>query len=328
MVKDKLNLKEIIEHYNRFNPKSNIDVDSNMIIPPNAQTNNVFIFPDEGLVLRVSGRDNAPLCYIVENWAFRYLKQKGINVPEIKYIYINKDYIHSDIADLIDKNPQLVVGSDEFIPNYMVETLLPGRTLKLKDLDSPLGFSLGESFRLIHDNGIKRFSGFGLINEAAQGDKESWLDYLSCKLNKSYSIMALLKNDLAKRDCQGLLDILESERIQTFDTPSFLVSDPKLANIIVYNDNFYFIDIDHPILGDPLWDIAIMLWSYGEENVQKVFEGYNLADDEESLVRNVYYPLISYFKLVYGLSHNLDDVDSRFRTFLNSTQKHLRKILC
>jgi len=188
-----------------------------------------------------------PKRLFIEGFAMKKLEKYGLAVPKVL------DYGH------------LIDGRE-----YLKTELINGKVVTSKNLPISL-FNIykdiGSQFRKIP----LEFKSFGWINpETLEGEFSTWKEYL-CDFVQKYGLRLCKLNLLEKNDIDIILK--QVEILPNLMSAGLIHRDLKPENIIFNPENkkIYILDWENVILGDPIFDIAILKTNHKNENIYRGF---------------------------------------------------------
>lgn len=141
----------------------------------------------------------------------------------------------------------------------LIESLATGYQKKRQDLNKNEMTSILHFLRDVH---TIKLPGYGPMNINKRGDYYFWIDFIQSSLNKN---LRYLVNErvLQKNEAKIIYDlIVRNKNILTYNkSGSLIIVDVNPCNFFFQNETIRdVIDIDHPIIGDPLYEYAALKW--------------------------------------------------------------------
>ena len=129
--------------------------------------------------------------------------------------------------------------------------------------------------------------------------EKTWETYLIKQYKYTYNLIKIY-NPLHYRNIADLVLKYATYR----DAPKFLVMDSNVENFFFESDNQIssIIDIDHPVFGDPLYQIASIRWYRGNRFDRYVSHILSRCDNNKYAL---YYYFISVEDMAFRISQNL-----------------------
>lgn len=231
----------------------------------------------------------------VEAWALSFAQKRGVRVPRLLSY---------------SRNP---LGQEVLITERVW-----GGTLSLRELfqNPSILEQVGEQMTLL-GNAASRY---GWIDPVARnGSHESWQEFLSLYVQQHGRSLV----QLAFIDVGSLMKVGKAIEATDFDLPLpyLLHRDLQPSNFLRDSrGNIWILDWEHAILGDPLYDIAIVGIRYGHGLLWKhLLNGYDLGLSPQ---RYLLYEIIA----LMGTVDFYRKAGFSYRTKLNKLSRLIRKL--
>jgi aminoglycoside phosphotransferase (APT) family kinase protein len=228
----------------------------------------------------------------------------------------------ADLEHLVPETIDLRFAADGAPFDYAILEQAPGRVLRdlgdqvLDEQPEYLG-SIGRVLRAIH---AVAATGAGLLDlenvssELPTGLHSAWADYVFLNLDKhieSCCQFGLIDKKMARK----IARLFETMAQAIANRPSCLLhGDPGTHNVCVENNAITrLLDWEDALVGDPLFDVAMVSTFQPPRRVQSFLEGYELAnpsDDEQRLLA-LYFLRIALSKSVHRARFGIADLPNR-----------------
>ena len=171
-----------------------------------------------------------------------------------------------------------------------------------------------------------RFDGFGVLDEALRGYRQTYADYFYLRLEEH---LRFLKHRGFLENTGEILDEIENHRSLLDSAPGCLVhKDLALWNILGTEREIYdFIDFDDSIAGDSMDDLSLLACFHDAAFLRRAFEGYqSIHQLPQDHLRRFWLHLLRNMivKAVIRVGAGYFERDGGF--FLNSPGTNLRQI--
>lgn len=190
--------------------------------------------------------------YLLEKKCLNILKDNGYMTPEIYKI------------------GQLSLDGKKIY--YLEEEKINGEIKMYSEMNE---IEKNNFFRLVNDIAKIKGQKYGKISLKKDGEYDTWLDYLKVLFRKS-------RNVIKKYNLKIEFDEIEKDILSKIDNSiecSFLMLDPNEKNFFLKNNKVScIIDIDHPIYGDKLYQLALFNYFRNDYYLYLIKKGFITAE--------------------------------------------------
>ena len=126
-----------------------------------------------------------------------------------------------------------------------------------------------------------RSTNFGPIKSSIDSEYKSWREYLDVLCNIAYTTVIKFNMNI---DIERIIMSAKC-KVSCLTQGGFLILDSNVRNFLMKDNHVSgIVDIDHPIFGDPLYQVAVI--KYFEQDMYKLFLEYkNYSKEELDIVK-------------------------------------------
>ena len=210
----------------------------------------------KSIFMKFDSREN----YLLEKKCLNILRDNGYMTPEVYKI------------------GQLELDGKKIY--YLEEEKINGKIKLYSEMNE---MEKNNFFKLLNDITEIKGQKYGKISSQKDGEYDTWLDYLKELFRRARTV-------IKKFDLKIQFDEIEKDILSKTDNSvecSFLILDPNEKNFFWVNNNVsYIIDIDHPIYGDKLYQLALFNYFRKDYYLYLIRKGF--ITSEEIKMINLY----------------------------------------
>lgn len=207
----------------------------------------------KSIFMKFDSREN----YLLEKKCLNILRDNGYMTPEVYKI------------------GQLELDGKKIY--YLEEEKINGKIKMYSEMNE---MEKNNFFKLLNDITEIKGQKYGKISSKKDGEYDTWLDYLKELFRRARTV-------IKKFDLKIQFDEIEKDILSKTDNSvecSFLILDPNEKNFFWVNNNVsYIIDIDHPIYGDKLYQLALFNYFRKDYYLYLIRKGFITSEEIEMI---------------------------------------------